>query len=131
MMTSFWPTPMAAQMLPDVAKGMNEIEKLVFSRTLDRVTWNNTKLLKGDLIAEVSKLKGSSGDGIVILGSGSIVAQLSEHRLIDEYQMVMNPIVLGAGRTMFTGMKAKLSLKRTGSRPFQNGNVVLTYEQAT
>lgn len=128
LMASFWPTPAAMEMMPDVAKGMNNLPKVVFSRTLDEASWNNTKLVKSDMVEEVRKMKNESGDDMVILGSGTIVSQLSEHKLIDEYQMVMNPIVLGKGRTMFEGMKEKLMLKRTNTRTFDNGNVVLSYE---
>jgi dihydrofolate reductase len=128
LMAGFWPTPAAMEMMPDVAKGMNNLPKVVFSRTMDKASWNNTKLVKSGMVEEVRKMKNEPGDSMVILGSGSIVSQLSEHKLIDEYQMVMNPIVLGKGRTMFESMKEKLMLKRTNTRTFDNGNVVLSYE---
>ena len=128
MMASFWPTPFALQSFPLVARKMNEAEKIVFSRTLDSASWSNTKLLKGDLASEVRKLKEASGDDLVILGSGSIVAQLTDASLIDEYQIVVDPIVLGAGRTMFEGVKNKLKLKRVKTQTFNNGNVLLCYE---
>jgi dihydrofolate reductase len=128
MMESFWPTPAAAQHFPEVAEQMNKLPKVVFSKTLDEAKWNNTRLIKGNLAEEVRKLKEGDGDHIVIMGSGSIVAQLASEGLIDEYQMVMNPIVLGDGRTMFDGMEGKLNFKRTESRTFKNGNVLLSYE---
>ncbi|HEX6730955.1 MAG TPA: dihydrofolate reductase family protein [Pyrinomonadaceae bacterium] len=128
LMKSFWPTEEAKKMMPEVAEGMNNLEKVVFSRTLDNADWKNTRLVKGGLVEEVQKMKKDSGDDIVILGSGSIVSQLSEHRLIDEYQFVMCPIVLGKGRTMFEGMTEKMNLRRTNARTFENGNVVLSYE---
>jgi dihydrofolate reductase len=128
LMASFWPTEAAKQMMPEVAEGMNNLQKVVFSRTMDKADWKNTKLVKGNLIEEVKKMKDESGDGLVILGSGSIVSQLSEHRLIDEYQCVIVPVVLGKGRTMFEGMTERLNLKRTNARTFENGNVVLSYE---
>jgi dihydrofolate reductase len=128
MMESYWPTPAAAQQFPDVAEQMNKLPKVVFSRTLDSVSWQNTRLMKGDLAEEVRKLKQESGDQMVLMGSGSIVAQLAQEKLIDEYQIIVNPIVLGAGRTMFDGIKDKLNLKLTKSRTFGNGNVLLCYE---
>lgn len=128
MMASFWPTPMAIEKFPAVAEGMNNLPKVVFSRTLKNASWKNTKLVKGDLAAEIRKMKKEPGKDMVILGSGSIVSQLAPEGLIDEYQVVVNPVVLGAGRTMFDGMKKKLSLKRTKSRTFGNGNVLLCYE---
>jgi dihydrofolate reductase len=129
-MVSFWPTPDAAKMFPDVAKGMNEAPKIVFSRKMDKASWNNTRLFKGDLENEVRKLKAEAGDSLVVMGSGQIVSQLTQAGLVDEYQIVLNPIVLGEGRTMFEGVKNKLNLKLTNTRTFKNGNVVLTYEPA-
>jgi dihydrofolate reductase len=128
LMASYWPTPQAAQNDPEVAKGMNSLPKVVFSRTLDKATWSNTKLVKDDLAEEVRKMKKDSGDHIAILGSGSIVSQLAKEGLIDEYQIVVNPIVLGKGRTLFDGVREKVNLKRTKTRTFRNGNVLLCYE---
>ena len=130
MMAAFWPTPQAAQMLPEVAAGMNGMHKIVFSRTLDTVAWQNTTLMKGDLATEVQQIKQQPGPDIVILGSGSIVSQLTEARLIDGYQIVLNPIVLGAGRTMFETVPERRGLTLTKTRAFGNGNVVLWYEPA-
>ncbi len=130
MMAAFWPTPQAAQQMPEVAKGMNQMPKYVFSRKLDKATWQNTTLVKGDLVSEMKKLKASDGPDLVILGSGSIVSQLSQARLIDEYQLALNPIVIGKGRTLFETVTDRLSLKLTKSKQFKNGNVVLWYEPA-
>ena len=128
LMASYWPTPMALQNSPVVAKGMNEMPKIVFSRTLDKVSWSNTKLIKGDLAAEVRKLKQESGPDMVILGSGSIVSQLTQENLIDEHQLALSPIVLGKGRTLFEGVQEKMNLKRTNSRSFGNGTVFVCYQ---
>ena len=114
MMASFWPTPAAMEMLPDVAEGMNQMPKIVFSRTLEKASWKNTTLMKGDLAAEVRKLKQESGPAITILGSGSIVSQLAQAGLIDEYKVVVNPLVLGKGRTMFEGVSWRPSLRLAG-----------------
>jgi dihydrofolate reductase len=128
LMASYWPTPIADQHDPVVAERMNSLPKVVFSRTLDKASWNNTKLVKGDMVAEVRRMKKEPGEGMVILGSGSVVSQLAPEGLIDEYQVVVNPVVLGKGRTMFDGVKEKLNLKLTKTRTFGNGNVVLCYE---
>jgi len=130
MMASFWPTPAAAQQFPEVAAGMNNSPKVVFSRSLDSVSWQNTRLMKGNLADEVRKLKDEPGDHLVIMGSGSIISQLALENVIDEYQLVVNPIVLGTGRTIFEGIKEKLKLKLTSSREFSNGNVLLCYRPA-
>ena len=128
LMVSFWPTKMAYDMMPEVAEGMNNLPKVVFSRTMDKAEWNNTKLVKDNIVEEVKQMKNEAGDNMVIMGSGSIVSQLTQARLIDEYQFVVHPIVLGSGRTLFEGVKERVSLKRTNSRAFGNGNVLLTYE---
>jgi dihydrofolate reductase len=128
MMASFWPTPLAAQSNPIVVERMNNLQKYVFSTTLDKASWNNTRLFKGDLANEVRKLKQQPGPNIVIMGSGSVVAQLADAGLIDEYQIVLNPLVVGGGRTLFEGVKRKLPMKLARSRAFGNGNVVLFYE---
>jgi dihydrofolate reductase len=128
LMASFWPTSFAIESMPAVAEGMNSLPKVVFSKTLNQASWNNTTLLKGDLAAEMRKMKQAPGEDMVILGSGSIVSQLAQEGLIDEYQIVVNPVILGKGRTMFDGVKEKLRLKLTKTRAFGNGNVLLCYE---
>ncbi|MFT3922170.1 MAG: dihydrofolate reductase family protein [Myxococcales bacterium] len=129
MMASFWPTPMAMETLPTVAKGMNSASKVVFSRSLSKASWQNTRLIKGDLLEAVQALKAEPGPDLVLMGSGSIVAQLAQARLIDTYQLVVHPTVLGAGRTLFQGIEERLCLTLSSSRAFKNGNLVLWYEQ--
>lgn len=128
MMAGYWPTPMAMKNDPIVARGMNELPKIVFSRTLDTASWNNTRLLKGDPAAEVRKLKSAPGGDMVIMGSGSIVSLLAREGLVDEYQLVIVPVALGKGRTLFDGVKDRLGLKLVRSRVFKNGNVFLCYQ---
>lgn len=128
MMVSWWPTPAALNSMPEVAKGMNDAEKIVFSRTLKKAEWNNTRILTGNIGEEVRKLKTTSGKDLTILGSGSIAAQLAELGLIDEYQIMIDPVVLGQGTTMFKGIKQKLDLKLTGTRTFKSGVVLLSYQ---
>jgi dihydrofolate reductase len=128
LMASYWPTPMAAQNAPSVAEGMNRCQKIVFSRTLEAASWNNTKLVHSDPGAEMRKMKNEPGEGMCVLGSGSIVAQLAEQGLVDEYNFVVIPVVLGKGRTMFEGVRKKLSMRSTRTREFANGNVLLCYE---
>lgn len=128
LMASFWPTKQAYQMMPTVAEAMNNLPKIVFSRTMHKAEWNNTKLVKDNIAEEVRSMKNDTGPDMVIMGSGSIVSQLTQAKLIDTYQLVVHPIVLGSGRTLFEGLNEKLALKRTGSRTFKNGNVFLTYE---
>jgi dihydrofolate reductase len=111
LMASYWPTALADQHDPAVAAGMNSMSKVVFSRTMDHAAWSNTRVVKGDTIAEIRKMKAESGPDMAILGSGSIVAQLAPERVVDEYQMMVDPVALGKGRTMFNGLREKLTLK--------------------
>jgi dihydrofolate reductase len=131
MMASFWPTPMAMQAAPRVAEGMNNLPKLVFSRTLESASWKNTTVVKGDLVASTRKLKEEEGPDMVILGSGTIVAPLAEAGLIDEFQIIVNPLVLGAGRTLFEGVSNRIGLSLQKTRTFSNGNVILYYAPAS
>ena len=94
------------------------------------MTWRNTILVKGDLVTEVTRLKQQEGPDLIILGSGSLVSQLTQARLIDEYQVVLSPIVLGSGRTLFETVENRISLTLTRTRAFKNGNVVAWYEPA-
>jgi dihydrofolate reductase len=130
LMASYWPTPVAREHDPMVAERMNSLPKVVFSRTMENPSWSNTRLMKGDLAAEIRKMKNAPGKDMVIFGSGSIVSQLAQAGLIDEYQMVVNPVILGKGRTMFEGISEKLPLKLAKTRAFGNGNVLLCYEPA-
>lgn len=128
LMRSYWPTPLAIKNDPIVAERMNNLPKVVFSKTMDKPSWNNTKLVKGDPASEIRKMKNEPGPDMVVFGSGSIISQLALEGLIDEYQVVVNPIILGKGRTMFDGVQKKLALKLTKTRAFGNGNVLLCYE---
>jgi dihydrofolate reductase len=131
LMAGYWPTPMALQNGREVADHMNALPKVVFSRTLAEATWSNTTLVKTDLFAAIRKLKAEPGPGLAILGSGRIVAQLAPEGLIDEYQLVVHPVALGAGRTLFEGVARKLPMKLTKTRAFENGAVLLCYQPAS
>ena len=128
LMASYWPTPAALEALPVVAAQMNALPKVVFSRTLPEASWENTELVTSDIEGAVRAMKQEPGPDMVIMGSGTIVAQLTQARLIDGYQIVVTPIVLGSGRTMFDGVREQVDLRLTSSRVFENGNVVLWYE---
>ena len=126
-MVGFWPTPQAEQVMPVVARAINAMPKVVFSRTLPAAGWSNTRLISNNLVEQVQALKAGDGPDMTILGSGSIVAQLAEAGLVDTYQIVILPLAIGAGRTLFEGVTRHLPLRLVGSRPFANGNVVLEY----
>lgn len=131
LMTQYWPTPVAQENDPVVAEQMNNMQKVVFSRTLKDASWNNTRIVDGDIADEVRKLKSETDGGMTILGSGSIVSQLADAGLIDQFQVVVQPVALGSGKSLFGGIKSRLGLKLTSTRTFKNGNVLLCYEPAT
>ena len=130
MMKSYWPTAEAIRNDPGMAEVLNNSPKIVFSRTLQRVeeapNWKNIQLLHQIDREEIRRLKETRE--ITILGSGSIVQQLSDAGLIDEYHLVMVPIVLGSGKSLFKDVRTNLNLVE--ARPFQNGLVVLHYSRA-
>jgi dihydrofolate reductase len=133
MMESYWPTPEAIKSNPDMAEVMNSIQKIVFSKTLRAVdegdNWKNVLLLHEIRAEEILELKEQKGKDIAILGSGSIVRQLTNHGLIDEYQLVVHPIILGAGKSLFAGVQMK-NLRLMQKRAFKNGIVWLCYQSA-
>lgn len=131
LMANFWPTPSAKESMPEIAEGMNRMKKYVVSRSLNDVAWENSELIKGDLVNEIRKLKKQDGPDIAILGSGSIVAQLAEANLVDEYSVVVLPLILGSGRSQFDGLKSRRDLKLVECRSFKNGNVFLRYHPVT
>jgi dihydrofolate reductase len=130
LMAGFWPTPAAMEMDQVVAERMNGLQKIVFSRTLSDASWKNTRLIKEDLFAAVKKLKQEPASDIVILGSGTLVSQLAGKGLIDEYSIIINPIVIGEGRTLFENIDHRINLKLIRTRAFSNGNVLLAYQEA-
>lgn len=124
LMAGYWPTPQAIKNDPVVAEGMNSAEKIVFSKTLTKTDWKNTRVVKDNMADEIKKLK-AMGKNMTILGSGSIVTQLTDAGLIDEYQFMVDPVILESGTPIFKGLKNKLNLKLTASRIFKNGSVLL------
>lgn len=107
---------------------MNQLPKVVFSKTLDRADWQNTTLVTDHLIEEITHLKQEPGKDLMLLGSGVLVSELTKHRLIDEYQLMVNPVVLGSGNPLFKDLQGKAQLKLVESKPFQSGKVLLKYE---
>lgn len=128
MMASYWPTPIAIKNDPVVAEGMNNADKIVFSRTLKRAEWNNTRVVKDNIVEEIKKMKQMPGKDMTLLGSGSILAQFAEHGLIDEYEIMVDPVVIGDGTPIFKDIKHKLDLKLTMARTFSSGVVLLCYQ---
>jgi len=127
-MGSYWPTPQAQQNDPDVAFRMNSLTKVVVSRTLDRPEpqWENTRISRGDP-AEFNALKRQGDRDLLILGSSELTTSLIRTGLLDELRIMLNPIVLGAGNSVFRSSGRRLGLELTSARPFKSGNVLLAY----
>jgi len=127
---SVWPKmaadPKAPKAMRDTGEQLDQMYKIVFSKTLEQVTWKNTWLIKGDPAEETKKIKNSEGTDIMIFGSGTIVQQLSNAGLIDDYLIVMTPVVLGNGKKLFENVN-KINLKLKEAKDFKSGNVILHY----
>ena len=126
-MASYWPTEFAISNDPSVAELMNNMPKIVFSKTLDKAEWTNTRLVNDHPAVEVSRLKEQPGKDIAIFGSSDLAVTLAERGLIDEYRIIINPVFLGSGTPLLKGIKEKLNLKLLKSRTFKSGNVLLYY----
>jgi dihydrofolate reductase len=122
----FWATPQAAEMMPDIAKFMNATPKYVASRQNFDPGWDKVTVIH-DAVADVKKLKAQPGKTIMIMGSSNLCVSLMQAGLIDDFQVVVNPVVFGAGTTLFDGLPGKADLTLTSSHPFKSGAVLLTY----
>jgi dihydrofolate reductase len=125
-MAAFWPTPAGEESDPDVAKAMNTTPKIVISRTLTHATWAGTQVISDHPEAELAKLKQQTGKDIVIPGSSTLTASLLQTGLLDELRIMVNPVILGQGRSLFAGA-GQTSLKLLKTQQFSSGNVLLYY----
>lgn len=112
------------------ANRMNSLPKFVVSTTLQEVGWNNSSLIKANIVEEISKLKQQSGQNILISGSGKLVQTLMQHNLIDEYRLLVYPVVLGSGKRLFKEGSNKTILKLAATKTFSSGVVALSYQPA-
>jgi len=109
------------------AKRMNSFPKHVVSKTLEKLDWNNSHLIKGDVEREVSKLKQQPGQDLLVFGSGQLVNALMQHDMIDEYRLLVYPIILGSGKRLFSDAN-KATLKLVETKTFSSGVVLLRYQ---
>lgn len=137
-MAGYWPSKAKELSFPreDIAFAnlMNNYTKLVFSRTLTSLEtclpegkWNNSRLLKGNLISEVQKLKEGPGKDMIVYGSGKIVKDLLNSGLVDEYQLWIHPVLLGQGNPLFKELAERVSVRLFRTKTFSSGVVVLYY----
>lgn len=131
MMASYWTSASAPAEDPILIDKMNNLPKIVFSRTLERAEWTNSRLIKDNIAEEIQKMKQQPGKNMVILGSGSIVSAFINLGLIDEYQLFVNPIVLGKGKPLFKGLNDRHGVTLTNTKTFSNGVVLLHYRSDT
>jgi dihydrofolate reductase len=127
LMAAYWPAEHAITTDRVIAGYMNGLPKIVFSKTLSTITWNNTKLVKENIAEEVQKLKQQPGKDIVILGSSDLAAALIPHGLIDEFRIIVNPVILGSGKSIFKGISERIKLKLKDTKTSRSGNVFLYY----
>ncbi len=128
LMAKFWPSEEAVKGDPEVANRMNSMQKVVFSKTMLKAHWNNTTLIKDNVSQEVAKLKNQPGKDIAIFGSFGLALTLIPDKLIDEFRIMINPVVLGKGKQMFDSITDRLHLKLTDTKVFKSGNVLLYYK---
>ncbi len=129
----YWPArykPLTSKSDLEIAHDINNITKIVFSSTLESVEWKNARLLKEIIPEEIVKMKQQPGKNMVVYGSGSIVSALMNLGLIDEYRIIVNPVILGNGKPLFKGLKDKLNLRLLETKTFGSGNVLLCYRPA-
>jgi dihydrofolate reductase len=109
---------------------MNTKPKLVFSTTLDGAGWSNTRVVAGDAVEQIDALKATDGGELLILGSTHLTAHLAAAGVLDELRLMISPIALGQGRSLFEGLDGRLLLRLADVRPFGSGNVLVTYRPA-
>ncbi|MFN8453196.1 MAG: dihydrofolate reductase family protein [Anaerolineae bacterium] len=132
MMESYWPTvltdPAASKHALEHAQWVENVPKIVFSKTLDQVEWNNTRLIKNNIAEEVAKLKQQPGKDLVIFGSPGLTHTFMRLGLIDEYRLTVNPVILGRGIPLFKNINDRIDLKLLETKTFQSGVIGLHYQ---
>lgn len=128
MMASFWPSEEAKKESPAIAELMDTLPKFVFSTTLSEANWGGTRLLKGNMKKETQALKRAAGKDLAVFGSSMLAVSLIQHSLIDEFRIMVNPVLLGKGTPLFAGLKGRLRMKLLRSRKFASGNTLLYYQ---
>jgi dihydrofolate reductase len=130
LMASYWPTPAAQADDPQVARLMNTLPKVVFSRTLRRAGWQNTRLIDDNIADAILTMKREPGNDLAVFGSANLLSTLMRLDLIDEHRVMVNPVLLGSGTPLFQNIDHKVDLRLVKTRPFQSGNVLLSYRPA-
>ena len=134
MMAGYWPTaaesPTATKHDIEHARWVNQVPKLVFSRSLDQVTWAHSRIVRGGIPEEIARLKQQPGKNLLMIGSTTTAQTFMRLGLIDEYRINVNPVVLGAGVPLFAGLQDSLTLRLVQAKSYASGVVGLHYQQA-
>lgn len=128
LMAGYWPTTDALADDPVVAGLMNALPKIVFSRTLTKADWSNTRLVKGNIAEEITAMKAQPGKDLAVFGSANLLSSLIQLDLVDEHRIMVNPVILGSGKPLFQSIQHQINLKLLDTRTFNSGNVLLTYQ---
>lgn len=126
MMAAYWPTEQAVENDPIVTEKMNSLSKIVASTTLQKAGWNNT-VIKKDIVNALRHEKNQPGKDLAVFGSSNLMLTLMENQLVDEYRMMVNPVILGEGLSLFHGSEKRAGLKLTRTYYFNSGNIMLVY----
>jgi dihydrofolate reductase len=125
---AYWPNQAAGDPFADI---MNKVPKHVASTTLQEpLTWNNSTLIQGDVAAGVAELKRQSDDELMVIGSGNLVQTMARNDLVDEYRLMIHPLVLGSGKRLFENGGVRVPLKLSASETTGTGVLILTYQRA-
>lgn len=125
-MAAHWPVS-----TDDYAAPMNELPKVVFSKTLESADWNDSRVARGDLSEEISALRREPGGDIIAWGGATFAQELSRRGLVDEYRLVINPVALGNGLTLFKDLSAPIELQLIQARTFANRAALHVYQPTT
>jgi dihydrofolate reductase len=113
-----------------MATFINDATKVVFSKTRDQVTWRNSRLLRELDPHQIEAMKSEPGKDMLVFGSGSVVSQLTEHGLVDEYRFVVSPVLIGRGKSLLDNLAKSVRLNLVEAKTYPTGNVMLRYELA-
>ena len=127
LMSSYWPSEEAIEGDPLIAKKMNSMPKIVFSKTVDKTNWENTRFFKENVEHVINERKADSEKNILVLGSANLSDTLMRLKLIDEFRLMVAPVVLGQGNTLFGLTKKRILLQLKTVRQFRSGNLLLHY----
>jgi dihydrofolate reductase len=126
-MAAYWPTDQAQANDPAIASRMNSKPKLVFSTALEHASWSNTSIIRGEAVERMEAIKTAAGGALLVIGSAHLTASLAAAGVLDELRIMVCPIVIGQGRSLFEDLKDRVALRLARVRQFDSGNVLLTY----